>query len=540
MKVLMLGWEFPPHISGGLGTACYGLTRGLAAKGVDVVFVVPRAFGDEDTHHLDLIGLTAPDRVDDEPSPTVSDPRPAGNGAPVPPTPAGPEGPATAAARPQDAPALPVVPAVPVVPVAPEAPAGEPAPPMRVVEVDSMLRPYLDESSYRALLAAREAPAPAAAGTRPPGRDLASWGAFVEHVARPPIAQEHANANATPETEAPARPDAAGAAEAEAFAEVERAGEDEAPPPFEGGYGASLMDEVGRYAEAVAQIARETSFDLIHAHDWMTFPAAVAASRISGKPLVVHVHASEYDRSGEHPNPEVLELERLGLIAAQRIVAVSHLTARVLRERYGADGDRIRVVHNAVVQNGHADRPAETKAITDPLVLFLGRVTLQKGPEYFLEAAKRVLEVRPDVRFVMSGSGDMLPGMIEHAARIGIGRNVHFTGFLQGEDVERMYEMADLYVMPSVSEPFGITPLEAMRLDTPVIVSRQSGVSEVLQNVLKVDFWDIEDLANKILAVLVRPALRQELRREGLDEVRGLRWEHSAARLRQVYEEVLA
>ena len=189
---------------------------------------------------------------------------------------------------------------------------------------------------------------------------------------------------------------------------------------------------------------------------------------------------------------------------------------------------------------GRGEREAEAKAVEDPIVLFLGRVTFQTGPEDFLEAARRVVDIRPDVRFVMSGSGDMLPGMIEHAARIGIGRNVHFTGFLQGEDVERMYELADLYVMPSVSEPFGITPLEAMRLDTPVIVSRQSGVSEVLENVLKVDFWDIEDLANKILAVLERPALRQELRREGLDEVRALRWEHSAARLRQVYEEVLA
>ena len=433
MRVLMLGWEFPPHISGGLGTACEGLTRGLASEAVDLTFVVPRAFGDEDTHHLEFIGLTAP--------PGEARPAPAGRGDAV-----------------------------------------------RVLAVDSMLRPYLDEAAYRALLEAREIAA----------REVG----IVEEDA--PLSQADGR------------------------------------PAFEGGYGENLMDEVARYADAVAELARHTAFDLVHAHDWMTFPAGVAASKIAETPLVVHVHASEYDRSGDHANPVVVDIERMGIAAADRIVAVSRLTAGVLQERYGADADRIRVVHNAVTQEARGEREAEAKAFEDPIVLFLGRVTFQKGPEYFIEASRRVVDIRPDVRVVMSGSGDMLPGMIEHAARIGIGRNVHFTGFLQGEDVERMYELADLYVMPSVSEPFGITPLEAMRLDTPVIVSRQSGVSEVLENVLKVDFWDIEDLANKILAVLERPALRQELRREGLDEVRALRWEHSAARLRQVYEEVLA
>jgi glycogen synthase len=173
-------------------------------------------------------------------------------------------------------------------------------------------------------------------------------------------------------------------------------------------------------------------------------------------------------------------------------------------------------------------------------VLFLGRVTFQKGPLYFLEAAARVVPVRPDVRFVMCGSGDLLPEMVERAAEMGLARHVRFTGFLSGPDVERMLARADVYVMPSVSEPFGIAPLEAMRQDVPVIISRQSGVAEVLSSALKVDFWDVEDLASKILAVLDRPALRTTLAEEGRTEVDSMRWDSRAQAVRRVYEEVAA
>jgi glycosyltransferase involved in cell wall biosynthesis len=172
-------------------------------------------------------------------------------------------------------------------------------------------------------------------------------------------------------------------------------------------------------------------------------------------------------------------------------------------------------------------------------VLFLGRMTLQKGPDYFLEAAARVVQVEPRVKFVMSGSGDMLPVMVERAARLGLARHVHFTGFLHGAEVERMYAMADIYVMPSVSEPFGISPLEAMTLDVPVIMSRQSGVSEVLRNALKVDFWDVVDTANKILALLKHRALREQLMLEGRKELREMRWEERARQMRDVYAEVV-
>jgi glycosyltransferase involved in cell wall biosynthesis len=308
---------------------------------------------------------------------------------------------------------------------------------------------------------------------------------------------------------------------------------------FSGVYGPDLMQEVARYALAVEQIAKQRDFDVIHAHDWMSWPAGLAAARASKKPLVIHVHATEHDRSGDRPNTAVQEIEQLGLDGADRVVCVSHYTKRQLLQHYRLDESKVRIVHNALTQKEQADRVKVEKRIDAPIVLFLGRVTFQKGPEYFLEAASRVVRVRPDVKFVIAGSGDMLNSTIERVARMGLARNVHFTGFLTGEDVERMYAMADVYVMPSVSEPFGIAPLEAMALDTPVILSRQSGVSEVLHSALKVDFWDVADIANKILAVLTYPALTAELRDEGREEVRAMRWERPAALVRDAYRELV-
>ncbi|NUN53637.1 MAG: glycosyltransferase family 4 protein, partial [Planctomycetaceae bacterium] len=303
-------------------------------------------------------------------------------------------------------------------------------------------------------------------------------------------------------------------------------------------YGRDLFSEVSRYAAAVEAIARRGGFDVVHAHDWMTFPAGVLAARASGRPLVVHVHSCEYDRSGEGADGRIVSIEQAGLDAAARIVCVSHYTAGVLASRYRVDPSRVRVVHNAVTRSELAPAEAREKAIPEPLVLFLGRVTFQKGPDYFLEAARLVVRQEPGVRFVLGGRGDMLPRMIEAAARLGLARHVHFTGFLSGVDVERMYAMADIYVMPSVSEPFGIAPLEAMALDVPVIVSRQSGVSEVLRNALKVDFWDVRDIANKILALLRYPVLRRALVEEGRAEVAAMRWEMRGRLLHAVYREV--
>jgi glycosyltransferase involved in cell wall biosynthesis len=271
----------------------------------------------------------------------------------------------------------------------------------------------------------------------------------------------------------------------------------------------------------------------------MTFPAGALAARRLGVPLVVHVHACEYDRSGDNVDERIRRMEQAGVDSAARVVCVSHYTAGILRERYGVDEARLRVVHNAVTRKEQRERLRAVKNFAEPLVLFLGRVTFQKGPDYFLEAAKRVVEVEPNVKFVMVGAGDMLPKMVERAARMGLARHVHFTGFLKGPDVERIYSMADVYVMPSVSEPFGISPLEALALDTPVIVSRQSGVAEVLSNALKADFWDVEEIANKILALLRYPALREHVLAAGGDEVRAMSWTDRGKRLRDVYAELV-
>jgi glycogen synthase len=460
LRVLMLGWEFPPHISGGLGTACHGLTRGLAKAGVNVTFVVPRAFGDEDRGPTRIVGaneiaLDVEDLVADDGNrdPTQSRERRVSSDRSI------------------------------------------------TLAVDSALLPYLSAEQYAERV-----------------RRLERSTAARTDVAPPP-----------PEPPAPSDRD-------------RRVQIAKRPLAFSGFYGPDLLAEVARYASVVQQIARRESFEVVHAHDWMTYPAGIAAARASGKPLVVHVHACEYDRSGDHVNESIVAIEREGLAAADRVICVSHFTAGIVMRRYGVDPSKIRVVHNAVTrreqrEGWHVEKPPAGAG--GPLVLFLGRVTFQKGPVYFLEAAARVVRVMPDVRFVMSGSGDMLPAMVERAAAMGLARHVRFTGFLSGADVERMYAMADLYVMPSVSEPFGISPLDAMALDVPVIVSRQSGVAEVLSSALKVNYWDVEDLAGKIVAVLRWPALREILTAEGRVELLEMRWEARAERVREIYEEVL-
>jgi glycosyltransferase involved in cell wall biosynthesis len=413
MRILMLGWEFPPHISGGLGTACEGLSRGLAAGGVDVLFVIPRLVGDERAPHLMLVGAET----------------------------------------------------------------GVPEPEIRAVP--SALLPYETAAQFEARVAA----------------------------AAPPRRKATRKKSAT-------------------------------PPQLTGRYGAQLMDEVARYAESVAEIAETERVDIVHGHDWMTYPAAIRAAHQSRVPLVVHVHSLEHDRAGPRANPAIVEIEQRGFDAADAIVCVSRYTANEVARRYRVDETKLRVVHNAGPENVEHP-PRGPRRIREPVVLFLGRVTYQKGPEAFLEAAARVVRVEPDVKFVVAGSGDLLPLLIERTARLKLARHVHFTGFLRGDDVDKAYAAADVYVLPSVSEPFGITPLEAAARDVPVIVSRQSGVVEVLKGALVVDSWDVEDLANKILALIRRPALRAELVGRGRQDARELTWERQAAVLRDVYEGLL-
>jgi glycogen(starch) synthase len=300
-----------------------------------------------------------------------------------------------------------------------------------------------------------------------------------------------------------------------------------------------MYEEVRSYARKVREIASREAFDIVHAHDWMTYPAGIVAAHSASKPLVVHVYSTEFDRSGQHVNQRVYDIERAGMQRAVAILTVSNYTKNVVTKHYGVSSVKVHVAYNGV-EHGDREQYENPLRREDQIVLFLGRVTMQKGPEYFLAAAKRVLEKMERVKFIMAGGGDMLHRSIELAAQPGIGHKVLFTRFLRGKDVDNAYRMADLYVMPSVSEPFGIAPLEALRQGVPVLISKQSGVAEVLAHALKVDFWDIDQMANKIIATLRYAPLRQTLRTNGQAEVCQLRWENTAATVLHIYERVLA
>ncbi len=475
MKVLMLGWEFPPHISGGLGTACFGMTEALAAKGVEVTFVVPRAYGDEDARFVRVVGCN-----------DVAAALRAEGGAGDPTRLEG---------------------------MAAELYAVESDDPgvHRLVEVDSLLTPYLNEEEYRRRLAKEQ-------GMR---SDLLSVPGTTMSEIRQILAMHST--------------DLTGARRARRFIESF------APSAFTGRYGPDLMSEVARYAVVVGEAAMNEDFDVIHAHDWLTYPAGIVAAAVSGRPLVVHVHATEVNRSPEGgANPQVREIEKLGLDAADRILAVSDFLGRILVDEYAADPAKIRTAHNGFLPFDGAEAAVNRRTIHDPIVLLLGRVTFQKGPEYFLRAAARVVKAIPNAQFVIAGSGDMLSYIVELSAELGIARNVHFTGFLRGDAVREMYDQADVYVMPSVSEPFGIAPLEAMSLGTPVIISKQSGVAEVVSGALTIDFWDVEAMADKIIAVLQQPALRKQLVETAHRDLSRLSWAEMVDTLIDVYTEVLS
>jgi len=444
----MLGWEFPPFISGGLGTACYGLTRGLNGLGHQIIFVLPQAV---DPGLATFVQLKSPRVAGDTAfGSDIADDLPNLDLRAVP-----------TFLKPYDRP--------------PDAPLA------------SILGPY-----------AAELGSLTSAGTTQVGSDTTT---------------------------------------------LETATDQSMPAGGSGaGYGSDLFSEVHRYARVALRIALSESFDVIHAHDWMTYPAGIAVAAACGKPLVVHVHSTEFDRSGENVNQRIYDIERQGVHSAQRVIAVSHLTRNILLRRYATPPEKVDVVYNAIDRNGNGNDIETPPSIRqdEKIVLFLGRITMQKGPEYFLAAAKKVLEHEENVRFIMAGSGDLARQSIEMAARMGIGRKVLFTGFLRGDDVARVFKMADLYVMPSVSEPFGIAPLEALANDVPVLISKQSGVSEILTHVLKVDFWDINEMANKILAVLRHPPLQATLREHGNFEVRRLTWRVSAEGCVDVYRKAIA
>jgi len=510
LKVLMLGWEFPPFITGGLGTACYGLTKALERQGVDVTFVLPKSVSAEMASHVRLV---TPGAVVERSTGRL-------------PAAAAPTPPAKVAEPSKDATAY-----VPPKP-APLAASGT----MTVDERETWTRIVAEFETTKFVTIPGEYPSVYDSADPAPSRvaesvrmmreagwsierirTLAKSGAFPE-LTRDPV--ERAVESALPETAGRPKPN------------MTAAGADAAD------YSGDLLGAADRYARFAAEATRGMQFDVIHAHDWLTYPAGLAISRLSGKPLVVHVHSTEFDRSGEHPNQQVYNIERRGMHGCTRAIAVSMLTKNVCINRYGVAGSKIDVVYNGVDLNpiDAGIQPIHSK---DKIVLYFGRITLQKGPEYFIHAAKKVLEYMDDVKFVVAGSGDQAQRMIELAATLGIGNKVLFTGFLRGRDIARVFSMADLYVMPSVSEPFGIAPLEAMSHNVPVLISKSSGVSEVLMHALKVDFWDIEDMADKIIAVLKRPHLSAQLVEHGAFEIRGINWDGAAIRTARVYERAI-
>ena len=423
----MFGWEFPPHISGGLGTACYGLTKGMShIPGLEVSFVVPKVWGDEDRSTLELLAA-------------------------------------------EDFPVRKKY-------VEMKGFLKE----MTFLEVHSRIVPYISPEEYGKL-----------------------------------NKKSHKGTNV--------------------FFNTGHIGKFK----FTGKYGPDLFQEIANYALVAGVIADDHSFDIIHAHDWLTYPAGIAARSVSGKPLVIHVHATDFDRSGGSVNPGVFEIEKRGMEAADMIIAVSNLTRNTVIEKYGIDPSKVVTVYNAVEPVDTRDWPEFRKPVSDKIVTFLGRITLQKGPEYFIEAAYKVLKRSPNVRFVMAGSGDMFPRMIRRAASLGITDKFHFTGFLKGQDVYHMFSISDLYVMPSVSEPFGISPLEAMQSNVPVIISYQSGVSEILKHAIKVNFWDIDAMADAIYGILHYNALSEMFKKYGKTEVDNMKWENSARHVMEVYEKLL-
>ncbi|MGV8168578.1 MAG: glycosyltransferase family 4 protein [Candidatus Nanoarchaeia archaeon] len=305
-------------------------------------------------------------------------------------------------------------------------------------------------------------------------------------------------------------------------------------------YGKNLKQEAYRFAEQVKLLAQEEYFDIIHAHDWVTFPAAIALKKMTGKPLVIHVHITEFDKSGGlHADPEIYKIEKEGMDAADRIIPVSNKIRDTMIEKYFINPDKIKVVHNAATPMDEAMTYDSVIKKTDKVVLFAGRITLQKGPDYFMEAAKKVLDKAPNTTFIMAGSGDMLNKMIDKAARMGMANKFIFTGFFNREQAEKLFSMADVFVMPSVSEPFGLVPYEAQVKRTPTIISKQSGISEVLYHTLKVDFWDVDQIANKILALLSYPSLHETITNQGYHEAKSAVWDIPAAKCLNIYEEVV-
>lgn len=308
-------------------------------------------------------------------------------------------------------------------------------------------------------------------------------------------------------------------------------------------YQSSLLDEVHAFAHRASEIALEEEFDLIHAHDWTSYLAGVAAKLATGKPLVLHVHATAFDQAaGDNIDPSVFKIEKESFDIADSVVAVSNFTREIIITKYGVDPEKVQVVHNGIdtqeVQH-HEPTLQELRAQGKKIILYHGRITIQKGVDYFIKAAQKVIEYDPDVVFVISGKGDMVGQIMQQVGALGLSQHVLFAGALWYEERDQMYQSVDLVVMPSVSEPFGLVPLEAIQHGTPSLISKQSGVAEVITHVLKVDFWDVDEMANKILAALRYPVMHGQLVREGKKEVARISWKVASSKIVAMYHRLL-
>lgn len=402
MRVLTFGWEFPPQKNGGLGVACYGLTRELLREGVEVIFVLPKT---QETSGVARFLFADDERL------------------------------------------------------------------VKVLQTDVSLQPYLQGDSTVDVIVG------------------------YDSTGKPIIRSR------------------------------------------------TIIEEVHRFAHQAALIAKTEEFDVIHAHDWTSYLAGVAAKIASGKPLILHVHATSFDQAaGMNIDPSIYKIEQEGFAMADKVVTVSQFTKDIVVNKHHTPADKVEVIHNGCDMDTTAQLPptlTELKRQGKKIVLYHGRISIQKGVDYFIRAARRVVDVDPDVIFIISGSGDMLTQIIEQVGTAGLSDNVKFAGALWDEERDRMYQSADLMVMPSVSEPFGLVPLEALQHGTASVVTKQSGVAEVLTHALKVDFWDVDEMANQILSCLRYPAVRAQMVNEGREQMKGMSWTVAAQKIKRLYKSLL-
>jgi glycogen(starch) synthase len=416
-KILMLGWEFPPIINGGLGVACHDLSSAMSDL-ADITMIVPKSSPDFKVKNMNLVGLN---NVNVE---TLGFP----------------------------------------------SNYHRPHLPFTLQSVPANLNPYYSEASENA------------------NTERMAEGIFSS--AKPGAFQ------------------------------------------IDNLYGSNVIKNVLDYADITTALSSNIDFEVIHAHDWMTMIAGIKIKQQTGKPLVLHIHSLEVDRSGPSSKGWVYQLEKKGMEYADLLIPVSNFTSENIQKYYGIKRDKISVVHNGsnIVQPFKSARRYKEKT-----VLFVGRLTRQKGPEKFLDIASKVLEKDPNVRFVMAGVGDNFRNLLEQSSYKDIGNRFHMTGFLNTQKLHYLFSVSDVYCMPSVSEPFGLSAVEAAQFGIPCVISKQSGVSEVLSGSLKFDHWDINKGAEYILTLLNDPVFNKKVVQDATENLDKISWNISAQKIMNAY-----